>query len=153
MGRRVTVRKPSAAQIRTLEKWLDDSLEGPQERLVQELLLHGDGVVATDIARQLSVHVNTVYADLHAFAQDGLAVVHTRRKRGRPARIGPKEVRQICQLADRPPAEQGLAYGRWSLSSLRDQLIKQRVVKRISREHLRRLIKKGACGTAKSSES
>ncbi len=122
MGRRVTVRKPSAAEIRKLEKWLDDALEGPQERLVQGILLHGEGVAASDIAHQLAVHVNTVYADLHAFAREGLAAVHTRRKRGRPTRIGPKEVRKICQLADRPPAEQGLAYSRWSLRSLREHL-------------------------------
>ncbi len=151
MGRQMTVHKPSAAQVRTLQKWLDDSLEGPQKRRIQEILLHGQGLPATEMAQQLGVHVNTVYADLHAFGQEGLATVRTRRHRGRPATISREQVCRICQLADQSPAEVGLVCSRWTLSTLRKYLIRQRIVKHISREHLRRLLKKGACGFATSS--
>jgi hypothetical protein len=37
----------------------------------------------------------------------------------------------------------GLPYGRWSLSKFRDYLIGHGVVREISREHLRRVLKKG----------
>jgi hypothetical protein len=37
----------------------------------------------------------------------------------------------------------GLPYGRWSLAKLRAYLIQPRLLKTISREHLRRVRKKG----------
>ena len=81
------------------------------------VLLHTAGHAAVDIAALLGIHVNTVYADLRLF--------HRRR------------------LAEQPPTELGLPYGRCSLTKLRDYLLSHRMVRRISREHLRRLLKKG----------
>jgi transposase len=153
MGRRGTVRRPSAAEVRHLERWLEDSLGPVQERRARAIVLHGAGVSAVEIAHQVEAHVNTIYSDLHSFAQLGVRAVHQQGKRGAPPRIGTVAVQEICRLADQSPAEVGLGYGRWSLSTLRKYLIGHHVLKRISREHLRQLIKKGACSTAKSSAS
>jgi len=97
-----------------------------------------------DIARLLEVHVHTTYADLHAFQQQGLDSVHQPRRAGAPAGLSDVQVQTIWRLAQTPPYELGLPYGRWSLAKLRAYLIRQRVLHKISREHLRRLLKKGA---------
>jgi hypothetical protein len=50
---------------------------------------------------------------------------------------------EIAQVAEQSPTEFGLPYGRWSLAKLQEYLIHQRrLLKAISREHLRRLLKK-----------
>src|SRR5207248_6260364 len=49
----------------------------------------------------------------------------------------------LCQLADQAPAVVGLPYGRWSLAQLRAYALKRRLVKAISREHLRRVLARG----------
>jgi len=70
-------------------------------------------------------------------------------------RISAEQREEIVRLAERAPYELGLPYGRWSLSTLRAHLLKTRVVKRISREHLRQVLKKrgsvSAVSAAKSS--
>ena len=42
----------------------------------------------------------------------------------------------------------GLPYSRWTLAKLRAYLIRERLVKAISREHLRRVLKKGVTASA-----
>lgn len=153
MGRHIGVRPPSAAEVRQLERWLDDSLLPVQERRVKSILLHGAGVSAAEIARNVAAHVNTIYTDLHRFDQVGLSSVHHQGTRGAPRRISEATVKTICRMADCPPAEQGLVFGRWSLRLLREHLTREHIVSRISREHLRRLIKKGASATGKSGAS
>jgi hypothetical protein len=87
---------------------------------------------------------------LRAFDHDGVRCVQA--ASGRTVRRGftPEQVREICQLADQPPYELGLPYGRWSLSKLRDYLLKERFCRHLSREHLRRLLQKGGCAYAAS---
>jgi hypothetical protein len=85
---------------------------------------------------------------LHAFDRRGLASVCQPRRAGAPARLSTAKVAAIWRLAETPPYELGLPYGRWSLAKLRAHLIRQRVVKAISREHLRRLLQKGASPSA-----
>ena len=60
---------------------------------------------------------------------------------------------EMVRLAETLPAEMGLPYGRWSLSKLREYLLKRRVVKAISREHLRRELRKGGCAFGVSNAS
>src|SRR5262249_14131580 len=82
--------------------------------------------------------------DLRAFGQQGLDALCRPRRVGAPARLTATQVAAIWHLAEAPPYEVGLPYGRWSLSKLRAHLIRQRLLPAISREHLRRLLKNGA---------
>jgi transposase len=95
------------------------------------------------MAQLLQVHVNTVYADLRDFAQHGLSSLRQPRRVGAPARLSPGQIQAIWRLASQPPTALGLPFGRWTLAKLRDYLIRQRIVTAISREHLRRVLKKG----------
>ena len=146
MPRSLTVRKPRPAEVRQLHDILEQELNARQRRRAEVLVLYAAGLQAADIASALAIHVNTVYADLRRFERDGLDCIHQRLYGGAPIRIAPAQRAEILHLADHSPGEVGLPYGRWSLSTLRQYLLQQRVVKAISREHLRRVLKKGGCG-------
>jgi transposase len=117
------------------------------------LVFYSSGFTGEDIARALHVHPNTVYADLHAFARDGLDSVQQPASPGAPAQIEAAAAAEMCRIAKIPPSDLGLEYGRWSLTNLRDYLVKKHTVREISREHLRQLLKKGASTSARSSGS
>jgi len=72
---------------------------------------------------------------------------------GAPARLNDEQQREILRLADSSPVDVGLPYGRWSLSKLRQYLLDEGVVSTISREHLRRVLKKGGCAFVASNAS
>ena len=153
MSRSLTVRKPNADELHRLHQWLEQPLRSWQRRRAEVLLLYAaDGSVST-IAQLLQVHRNTVSADLREFARHGLAALTRPRKLGAPPRLSKKQVAAIWRLADRAPTTLGLPFGRWSLAKLRAHLIRQRIVPAISREHLRRVLKRGGTHSATSSAS
>jgi transposase len=89
------------------------------------------------------VHPNTVYADLQAFEREGLAYVRPLPVGGTPRRISDQQLNAIWNWAEYLPSDLGLPDPRWTLTNFREFLVKrQRVLKRISLEHLRRLLKK-----------
>jgi transposase len=102
------------------------------------------------MAQAWQVHPQTIYADLRAFQQHGLHSVEQVPLRGAVARLSPAQRNEMVRLADTTPAELGLPWGRWSLAKLRDYLQRHKMVRSISREHLRRILKKGACRSAGS---
>lgn len=142
MPRPLRIRKPHAAEVRKLLRLLEEPLALWQHRRVEVLLLYAAGMNGMDIAQALQIHFNTVYADLRAFGQQGLACVQDHRSAGAPVRIDEAHQQTIRRIADQPPAAWGLPYGRWSMRKLRDYLVQQRLIPKISAEHLRRLLKK-----------
>jgi transposase len=144
MPRSLIIRKPTASEVRQVSKLLSTTDDLQQQRRADTILLYAAGLNASEVAAALEVHVNTVYADLHAFDKHGLACLKLCQPRGAPARISSKLLAAIQHLAELPPYEWGLPYGRWSLSKLAIYLRQQRLLKTISREHLRQLLKKGA---------
>ena len=153
MPRSLRVRQWRASEIRQLHEVLESELSARQRRRAEVLLLHAAGVEASTIARMLDSHVNTVYADLRAFEREGLACVAQPLRGGAPVRLTLAQRDTILRLAETPPSAVGLPYGRWSLAKLREYLLSQRVLKAISREHLRRVLKKGGCSFAMSNAS
>lgn len=145
MGRKLKFRKARKAEIRKLHKLLEEELTSWQRRRAESILLYRGGLNGVEIAKLLEVHVNTVYNDLRNFSNNGLAAIEQPRKAGTPARISENQIAEIMRLAKLTPVEIGLPYGRWSLSKLRDYLIKKRIVKNISEMHLWRLLRKGGC--------
>jgi transposase len=153
MSRPMTVRKPNADELHQLHHWLEQPLKSWQRRRAEVLLLYAADGSASAIAQLLQVHRNTVYADLRAFARHGLSALSRPRKLGAPPRLTRKQIASIWRLADCAPTTLGLPIGRWSLAKLRAYLLQQRIVKAISREHLRRVLKKGGTHSAASSGS
>ena len=143
MPRLLKVRKPHAREIRQLHAALEQELSARQRRRAEALLLYATGMEATRIADTLESHVNTIYSDLRAFEHAGVGCIHEHLHGGAPLRLSNAQRATILQLAESCPGEVGLPYGRWSLSKLREYLLEQRLVEAISREHLRRVLKKG----------
>lgn len=150
MPRPLTVRKPHRTEIDYLNTVLEQKLTTRQRRRAEVLVLYAADLEGTDIARALDSHVNTVYSDVKAFERYGLDCVHHRLRGGAPVQIGEAKRAEILSLAKTPPGEVGLPYGRWSLSKLRQYLLEHRIVPAISREHLRRVLKKGGYAFATS---
>jgi len=153
MSRPLSVRKPSAGELARVHRWLEGPLQPWQRRRAEVLLLHAAGLSAVAMAQLLQVHVNTVYADLRDFAQHGLSSLRRPRRVGAPPRLSPGQIETIWRLANQPPTALGLPFGRWTLAKLRDYLIRQRIVTAISREHLRRVLKKGGTLSVASNAS
>ena len=153
MSRPLPVRKPNANELDQLHQWLEQPLKSWQRRRAEVLLLYAADGSASTIAQLLHVHRNTVYADLYAFARHGLSALSRPRKLGAPPRLSKKQIAAIWRLADRAATTLGLPFGRWSLAKLRTYLIRERIVPAISREHLRRVLKKGGTHFAASSAS
>ena len=153
MSRPLNARRPSATELRRVHRWLERPLQSWQRRRAEASLLHAAGLPASAMSQLLQVHVNTIYADLRDFAQHGLSSLRRRRRVGAPPRLSQGQIDTIWRLASQPPTTLGLAFGRWTLAQLRDYLIRQRIVKAISREHLRRVLKKGGTPFVASSAS
>lgn len=151
MPRSLKVRRPRAADIRRLQATLEDWPQPTQRRRAEVVLLYAAGLEATAIAQALAAHPNTIRADLHAFDRDGFRAVQALGGAPAPRGFTPEQIGTICRLAERAPYELGLPDGRWSLSKLRDYLLKERVCRHLSREHLRRLLRKGGCTCGASS--
>ncbi len=143
MTRTLTIRKPTRREIRELELMLEGELSSQAHRRVETILYHGLGLNGQQIAEALHVHPNTVYADLQAFECEGLACVRPLPVGGAPRRISDQQLNAIGHWAESLPRDLGLPDPRWTLTNFREFLVKrQRILKRISLEHLRRVLKK-----------
>jgi transposase len=143
MARPLTVRPPTAQQLRRIHRCLETPLQPWQRRRAEALLLLAAGHTAAFMAGLLGVHVKTIYADLHAFARCGLRCLQPTRRAGARPRLTSAQLKAIWRLAEQSPLSKGLPFARWSLAKLRAYLIRERLVPAISREHLRRILKKG----------
>jgi transposase len=148
MARPLTIRPATPEELDRLHRLLEQPLRPWQRRRLEAALLHAAGHTAQDIAALLGVHVNTAYADLRLFHRRRLDGLLKRGPQGAPPRLTRAQRRAICRLAQQSPSELGLPYGRWSLAKFRDYLIGHRIVWAISREHLRRVLKKGGTRSA-----
>ena len=144
MSRPLTLRSATPAELDQIHRLLKQPLHPWQRRRLEAVLLHTAGHTAVDIAALLGAHVSTVYSDLRSFHRRRLHGLLSRRRLGAPPRLTAQQRRTICRLAEQSPTALGLPHGRWSLSKLRDYLVSHRSVRSISREHLRRVLKKGA---------
>ena len=153
MSRTLTIRPPTADELAQIHQRLEQPLQGWQRRRLEIMLLYAAGHTAQDIAALVGVHINTVYSDLRHFQRQRCRAVQQRRRQGAPARLSRQQRLAIWRLAEQSPTELGLPYGRWSLTKLRAYLARQGIVPSISREHLRRVLKKGGTHSAASSAS
>lgn len=145
MSRSLKVRKPRRTELRKLDGLLCEDLHPQQLRRAQALLLYGEGLCGVEIAAALGAHPLTIYADLRAFARNGLRCLQPPAHGGQPKQLTAAQEALICRLADGSPIDLGRPFSRWTLQKLRAYLLKERIVTHISREHLRRVLKKGGC--------
>jgi transposase len=143
MARPLSVRPPTSQQLRRLHRFLEGPLLPWQRRRAEALLLLAAGHPACFIAGLLQAHVNTIYADLRRFARQGLRCLLPLSRLGAPPRLNSAHRKAIWRVAGQSPLALGLPFARWSLAKLRAYLVRKRLAPPVSREHLRRVLKKG----------
>lgn len=142
MTRPMKVNRPTTIEVRQLHKSITRLTNVHQQRRAEALILYGMGLSALEIAAAQGVHPHTIYRDLHTFEQKGVVSIEELQMGGAPEQITPAQVQTIVQLTNQSPTTVGLPYGRWSLRKLRGYLVKKHIVRSVSAERLRQLLKK-----------
>jgi transposase len=108
----------------------------------QIILASDSAVAAAQIAQVLQTDENQVRRVIAEFNVDGMDSLRPPIGGGHPRRIDDATREGIRAIALARPGDLGEPGTRWSLSRLRRYLLRRRVVKAISKEHLRRLLNK-----------
>lgn len=144
MARPLHFQKPTRAELRALFSILETATDPIVQQRAEVIIWLCMTWVASEVAELMNLHLNTVLSYVRCFHRRRLRWVTERKKGGPLRRISRRVERQILAIAQHDPAEFGLDYGTWSLARLQWFVTKKRkLVKRISREHLRRILKKG----------
>jgi hypothetical protein len=145
MPRPLHFNKPTHKELRQLLLWLESNADARVRQRIEIILALCTLPTATEVAQLCNLHLNTVLQHVWHFNRHRLRWITTRHQGGPPRQISQRVVRQIVALANQSPSALGLPYGTWSLARLQWFLVKRRkLVRHISREHLRRLLKKTA---------
>jgi transposase len=105
------------------------------------ILLSAQGMQAKEIARRTYLHPEYIRELIRRFNNEGISMLNERPRSGRPI-VFDKEIRaEIVEIAQCPPRALGRPYTHWSLEKLREYLVSKRVLKTISIETLRQILK------------
>ena len=127
-------------QRQALEDRRRGALTLRQRNRVEVLLRADAGEADAEIAEGLGVSVNTVANVRKRFHSEGLdAALAERPRKGAPPKLDGKQEAAIIALAC-SPTEDGRA--RWSVRRLAERAVALEVVEEVSRETVRRLLKK-----------
>lgn len=127
-------------QRRDLEARRAGSLTLRQRNRVEILLRADAGEADAGIAHHLGIATNTVANIRRRFSEQGLdAATGERPRRGAPPKLDGKQQAAIIALAC-SPTDEGQA--RWSVRRLSERAVALEVVESVSRETVRRLLKK-----------
>jgi transposase len=107
----------------------------------QILLASDSGQSAPQIASVLLSDENQVRRVIAEFNADGMDSLRPPTGGGHPRRIDEPTRERIRAVALARPGDLGEAGTRWSLARLRRYLVRHRIVRSISKEHLRRLLR------------
>ena len=138
----VFVRDLSPEEAQRLRRASRQSKVFALRQRAQILLASDSQVSAREIARVLQTDENQVRRVIAEFNLDGMDSLRPPIGGGHPRRIDDDTREAIRAIALARPCDLGEPATRWSLSRLRRYLIRHRVVKAVSREHLRRLLNK-----------
>jgi transposase len=112
-------------------------------RRARVVLARSGGLSETEVATALGVGRSCVRRWLQRYERHGILGLQTVRRASHPL-VFTAEVRAaIVRHAQMPPQQLGCAGPHWSLRALQAALIRQRVVKNISLQHLRRILAEG----------
>jgi len=96
---------------------------------------------ATEIAKIVDLHFINVRIWIKRFNRNGIDSLKQKFSPGRPREIKLEQRRQLIRLLKTKPKEFGLTQNNWSLRGLSTIAIKTKIVKTISPEYVRRIIK------------
>jgi len=110
-------------------------------RRAQMVLLSGQGMDVTAIAKVAFTSEDRVRDVLRNFNADGFSSLYPRYRGGHAPKFTLGQRREIKKIAKSKPAEHDLPFSTWSLAKLADFLVAEGVVDDISHEGLRQLLR------------
>lgn len=110
-------------------------------RRAQIILASTQGMNVPDIARLYHCSEEHVRAVIRQFNLDGLDSLPRKKGGGRPPVITEEEKSMIVELALMPPGIMGYPFTSWSLRKLAQAVIDKGIVKEISQEKVREILK------------
>jgi transposase len=135
------VRSIGLAEGRKLQQIVRRDANRIKVRRAQVVLASAQGSKVPDIARRLYFcdgHVRTIIKEFNACGLDSLVPKYSG---GRPPKFSEEQVSLMVEAALCPPDLLGWPFRRWSLSKLRDHLLKEKIIDSISLEKLRNLLR------------
>ena len=135
------VRELTAPEGRRLQEIVRRDRNRIKVRRAQVVLASAQGSKAPDIARRLYFSPQHVRTIIKAFNAEGLSALVPKYSGGRPPEFSEEQRSLIVEAALCPPDLLGWPFRRWSLEKLRDHLVREKIVKTISLETLRQMLK------------
>jgi transposase len=131
---------PLAEEVRQGLEDLAQNARPEIARRARLVLARSRGLSEAEVATALNVGRSCVRRWLQRFERHGILGLQTARRPSHPLIFTPEVRAAIVRYAQMQPRELGLPGTRWSLRTLRGTLVRQRVVRNISVQHLRRII-------------
>lgn len=152
MGRPVFARRLLPQEREELDALLHHPLAALAKRAGIILLSSEERYRASEISVLLGMHVSSVRYWIHRFNKEGMTVLQPRKGRGWGSFIDSDARTTLIRLATTPPREMGLKFTTWTLRELKKYLVEREIVKEISHETIRRILRDEgidwrACGT------
>jgi len=138
--------EPIAPLSEEVQQGIETLAQSPRPEVARRarvVLARSRGLSETEVATALGIGRSCVRRWLQRFERHGILGLQTVRRSSHPL-VFTAEVRAaIVRHAQMSPQQLGHAGTHWSLRALRAVLIRQRVVKKISIQHLRRILAEG----------
>jgi len=143
MPRKLRVRELSGEELSFLERASKGKDYKARVRAELVLLNSRDGLSARKIASRLNLHRHTVEERIARFNESGIeGLMRDIPSPGRPQEITEQEREAIFKTALSKPSELGLPYSTWSSPKLRNYLVQNGLVRKISPDWVRQLLQK-----------
>jgi transposase len=135
------VRDLKIAEGQKIQYILRKSTRRMAVRRAQVILMSAQAYTVKEIALQTLMHPEYVRELIRRFNKEGVAIFTERPRSGRPIEFTEEVRADIMNVALAPPKLLGLPFTKWSLAKLSEHLVKVGIVKNISIETLRTILK------------
>jgi transposase len=110
-------------------------------RRAQVILHSAHGYTVQQIAEVTCLHEEYIRELIRRFNVEGVALFKERARSGRPVEFVPEIRADIVKIALSPPKLLGCPFTHWSLEKLQEHILRVNVVRKISLETLRTILK------------
>lgn len=135
------VRTVEEEEQKDLKKIIQDPESDIPVQRVMIIHLSARGLRVQDISREVDLHPINVRKWIHRFNRNGLDGLRSGKSPGRPPVFTNKQRQKIVEIANAAPSAFNLTFNHWSLQKLQRYLIDSKVVKQISVETIRQILR------------
>ena len=136
----IFVRDLTQEEYETLKKLTKSSDSFKRDR-AKILLLSSEKEPSKQISEKTNCDVRKVRNAINSFNEKGMFVLERGKAKGALIKFTDEEKAKMLKAASTEPIKLGLHFTTWSLSKLRDYYLNESIVKSISIESIRRLMK------------